>query len=66
MEPAARRSAARGAASSWNTGISGVLEIDLEHPPEGRALLESALLLPDRNLSHHFAREALRAIAAKP
>lgn len=50
----------RGAASSWNDVISGMLELDLGHEKEGRALIESALLLPDRNLAHHLARKALR------
>jgi hypothetical protein len=42
-----------------------ILELDLGHTQEGRALIESALLLPDRNLAHHFGRVALRAIAGK-
>ena len=66
LESTARRPGARGGASSWSAGISGMLELDLGHTQEGRALLESALLLPDRNLAHHLAREALRGIAGKP
>jgi hypothetical protein len=66
LQSAARRWGARGAESSWNAGISGMLELDLGHTKEGRELLESALLLPDYNLAHHFAREALRIIVAKP
>jgi hypothetical protein len=66
LESAASRTGARGAQSSWNAAISGMLELDLGHTAEGRALLESALLLADRNLAHHFAREALRGIAGKP
>jgi hypothetical protein len=66
LESAAARSTARTTASSWNAGLSGMLELDLGHTPEGRALLESALLLPDYNLAHHFAREALRGVAGKP
>ena len=42
-----------------------MLELDLGHTKEGQALIESALLLPDRNLAHHFGREALRGIAGK-
>ena len=61
----ASRSGARGAQSSWSAVLSGMMELDLGHTQEGRALLESALLLPDRNLAHHFAREALRGIAGK-
>jgi hypothetical protein len=45
--------------------ISGMLELDLGHTEEGRALIESGLLLPDRGLAHHFGREALRGIAGK-
>jgi tetratricopeptide (TPR) repeat protein len=66
LESTARRPGARGGASSWSAGTSGMLELDLGHTQEGRALLESALLLPDRNLAHHLAREALRGIAGKP
>ena len=61
----ASRPGARGAPSSWSAVLSGMMELDLGHTQEGRALLESALLLPDRNLAHHFAREALRGIAGK-
>ncbi len=66
LQSAARRWGARGAASSWNAAISGMLELDLGHTKEGRELLESALLLPDYNLAHHFAREGLRALVGKP
>jgi hypothetical protein len=53
----------RGAGSSWNGVIAGIVELDLGHSKEGRELIGSALLLPDRNLAHHFGREALRRIA---
>ena len=66
LRAAARRWGGRGAESSWNAAISGMLELDLGRTKEGRALIESALLLPDRGLAHHFGREALRSIAAKP
>ncbi|MCX6629354.1 MAG: DUF5107 domain-containing protein [Candidatus Solibacter sp.] len=65
LQPAARGSGARGAASSWNAILAGMLELDLGHAQEGRTLIESGLLLPDRNLAHHFGREALRSIPAK-
>jgi hypothetical protein len=45
--------------SSWNAAIAGLIEIELGHPDQAAALLETALLLPDRNLSHHFSRVAL-------
>ena len=48
------------AASRRNPVIAGLLELDLGHTKEGRALIESALLLPDRNLSHHLGRVTLR------
>lgn len=65
LQAASRRWETRGAESSWNALLSGMLELDLGHTKEGRALIESALLLPDRNLAHHFGRQALRGIAAK-
>ena len=54
----------RAAESSWNDVIGGMRQIELGHLPEGRALIESGLLLPDRNLAHHFGRQAIRG--AKP
>jgi len=54
---------APGGESSWMQVVSGILAIDLGRISEGRALLESALLLPDRNLAHHVGREALRRAA---
>jgi tetratricopeptide (TPR) repeat protein len=56
---------ARPGESSWNAAISGMLELDLGHSKEGRTLLESALLLPDRNLAHHVSREMVRHIPGK-
>jgi hypothetical protein len=50
----------RSAGSSWNAAIAGMVELDLGHTAEGRALMESALLMADRNLAHHVARGALR------
>lgn len=54
----------RAAESSWNDAIGGMRQIELGHLPEGPALIESGLLLPDRNLAHHFGRQAMRG--AKP
>jgi hypothetical protein len=65
LQPAGRRGRGPGAGSSWNAVISGMMELDLGHTEEGRALIESGLLLPDRGLAHHFGREALRGIAGK-
>ena len=65
LQSAGRRWGGRDTESSWNAAISGILELDLGHTDESRALIESALLLPDRNLAHHLGREALRSIAGK-
>jgi hypothetical protein len=48
--------------SSWNAALAGLIEIELGHPGKAIPLLESALLLPDRNLSHHLSRVALARI----
>ena len=48
--------------SSWNAAMAGLAQIELGHPNEAIPLLEAALLLPDRNLSHHLARVALAKI----
>jgi hypothetical protein len=50
-----------GGESSWNGVIRGMLQLALGRAREGRAQIESALLLPDRNLALHFGREALRS-----
>ena len=62
-EWAARLQPARagGAGSSWSALISGMVELESGHAAEGRTVLESALLLPDRNLAHHLGRVLLRA-----
>jgi tetratricopeptide (TPR) repeat protein len=63
--PAARlQSAASGQSTngSWNAAIAGLLQIELGHPEKAIPLLESALLQPDRNLSHHYSRVALAKI----
>jgi tetratricopeptide (TPR) repeat protein len=65
LQSAGRRSRGRGGESSWNEVLAGMRQLDLGQTKEGRALIESGLLLPDRNLAHHFGREALRGIAAK-
>ena len=51
----------RGAESSGSAVVSGMLAIDLGHTKEGRELVESALLMPDRGLAHHLGRELLRS-----
>lgn len=48
--------------ASWNAAAAGLIEIQLGHTDKAIALLETALLLPDRNLSHHFSRVALAGI----
>jgi tetratricopeptide (TPR) repeat protein len=63
LDAAAGRWSARNGGSAWISAISGMIELDLGHVQEGRARIESALLLPDRNLAHHFARTARRGIA---
>ena len=50
------------ASSSWNAAMAGLIEIELGHPAKAIPLLETALLLPDRNLSHHLSRVALARI----
>ena len=62
LQGAQRRATGRGTGSSWNAAVEGILELDLGHTKEGRALLESALLMADRNLAHHMAREAMRGV----
>jgi hypothetical protein len=64
LQSAGRRSSGRGGESSWNEVLAGMRQLDLGQTKEGRALIESGLLLPDRNLAHHFGREALRGIDA--
>ncbi len=56
---------APSAESSWNALISAMLRLDRGHADEGRALLETALLLPDRNLAHHFSRQLVRRAPEK-
>jgi len=48
LQSAGRRWGGRDTESGWNAAISGILELDLGHTDESRALIESALLLPDR------------------
>jgi predicted Zn-dependent protease len=48
------------AATRRPTVAAGTLELDLGRAEEGRTLIESTLLLPDRNLAHHLGRSALR------
>ena len=48
--------------SSWNAAMAGLIEIELGHPDQAIPLLETSLLLPDRNLAHHFSRVALAKI----
>jgi tetratricopeptide (TPR) repeat protein len=55
-----------GRAAGWGAVVAGLGELDAGRNDEARALLESALLQPDRNLAHHFARVGLRRIAATP
>jgi hypothetical protein len=55
----------RGAGAGRNAVASGMLALDLGQTEEGRAAIEGALLLPDRNLAHHLGREALRGIGKK-
>jgi hypothetical protein len=43
----------------WWTYSVGVLQIALGREEEGKASLREALLLPDSQMSHHFARLAL-------
>jgi tetratricopeptide (TPR) repeat protein len=62
LQAAGRRG---GAGSSWNSVLAGMRELDLGRMDEGRALIESGLLLPDRNLAHHLGREALRGIGKR-
>lgn len=57
---AAQRPGGRGAGSSWNAVLAGMVEFDLGRTAEGRAAIESGLLLPDRNLAHHVGRAAMR------
>jgi Flp pilus assembly protein TadD len=63
----ARLEAARtpGRESSWSSLISAMLQVELGHTEEGRALLETALFLPDRNLAHHFSRQMVRRVSQK-
>src|SRR5450759_1894189 len=65
LQAAGRRWGGRGAGSSWNSVLAGMLELDVGHAEEGRALIESALLLPDRSLADHLGREALRGIGKR-
>ena len=65
LEAAANRGRGRGTGSSWNATLAGMLQVALGRPEEGRTLLESALLLPDGNLAHHSARQAMRAVVGK-
>jgi hypothetical protein len=48
--------------SSWNAAMAGLIEIELGHPDKAIPLLATSLLLPDRNLAHHFSRVALAKI----
>ncbi|MEO8371379.1 MAG: DUF5107 domain-containing protein [Candidatus Solibacter sp.] len=52
----------QAANSSWNAAMAGLIEIELGHPEKAMPLLKTSLLLPDRNLAHHFARVALARI----
>jgi tetratricopeptide (TPR) repeat protein len=61
----ARLQAAGRRGGGRNAVVGGMMELDLGHTEEGRALIEGALLLPDRNLAHHLGREALRGIGKK-
>ena len=63
LQAVTRRTGGRGAGSSSNAAVNGILQLDLGHTQEGRALIESSLLMADRNLAHHLGRVALRSIA---
>ena len=62
LDAAAKRT---GGESSWNDVVRGMLELAQGHTAEGKARIESALMLPDRNLARHFGRMALRSVAKK-
>ena len=59
------QAAGRRGAGGRGGVTAGILELDLGQTEEGRAAIEGALLLPDRNLAHHLGREALRGIGKK-
>lgn len=50
------------AGSSWNAAVAGLIEIELGHADKAIPLLESSLLLPDRNLAHHVSRVAFATL----
>jgi tetratricopeptide (TPR) repeat protein len=54
------RSGGSGRGGSWALAVAGLAELQAGRTQEGRQRLEDALLLPDSNLAHHFARVGLR------
>ena len=54
-----------GGESSWNGVVRGMLELARNRTDEGKTQIESALMLPDRNLARHFGRMALRSLSKR-
>jgi tetratricopeptide (TPR) repeat protein len=61
--PSGRRGGGRGAGGM--SVAAGMMAAEAGRLQEARELLEAALLAPDRNLSHHHARVALREALSK-
>jgi len=65
LESASRRAdSATGA--SWNLTVSGLLKLELGRAGQAADNLKSALLMPDRNLAHHYSRTALALGGGRP
>src|ERR1035437_8823442 len=60
LDSALRRAEANAAGgASWPATVLGLLQIELGRTEQGRETLRGSLLMPDRNLAHHYSRAAL-------
>jgi len=60
LDSAFRRAEANAAGgASWPATVLGLLQIELGRTEQGRETLRGAILMPDRNLAHHYSRAAL-------
>jgi hypothetical protein len=60
LDSALRRAEANAAGgASWPATVLGLLQIELGRTEQGRETLRGSILMPDRNLAHHYSRAAL-------
>jgi tetratricopeptide (TPR) repeat protein len=56
LATAADRARSSAGAGAWQVTVRGLLELESGDSTAGRETLQSVILLPDRNLAHHYSR----------